>query len=60
MRSLLAGGLLDELSLTICPVVMGPGVRLFQDVTDRVPLTLAQFKTFSTGALGVTYQPENA
>ena len=60
VRSLLAGGLLDELSLTICPVVMGPGMRLLQDMTDRVPLTLAQVKTFSTGALGVTYQPGNA
>ncbi len=35
-------------------------MRLFRDMTDRVPLTLAQSKTFSTGALGVTYQPENA
>ena len=60
VRSLLTGGLLDELSLTICPVVVGPGMRLFQDMTDRGPLTLAQSKTFSTGALGLTYQPGNA
>jgi dihydrofolate reductase len=60
VRSLLAAGLLDEVSLTICPVVMGLGMRLFQDMTDRVPLTLAQSKTFSTGAFGVTYRPENA
>jgi dihydrofolate reductase len=32
VRSLLLEGLLDELTLSICPVVVGPGLRLFEDV----------------------------
>ena len=57
VRSLLGCGLLDELHLTICPVVVGSGMRLFQDTARPVRLELAEAKTFATGALGVTYQP---
>jgi dihydrofolate reductase len=60
VRSLLGGGLLDELSLTICPIVVGSGMRLFDDMTGQVRLKVTGSTTFSAGALGVTYQPENA
>lgn len=60
VRSLLAGGLLDELSLTICPIVVGSGMRLFEDMTGQVRLKLTASTTLSTGALAVTYQPESA
>jgi dihydrofolate reductase len=58
VRSLLGSGLLDELRLSICPVVVGSGMRLFEDMTHRVRLKVAESKTFSTGAIGVTYQPD--
>jgi dihydrofolate reductase len=57
VRSLLRNGLLDELSLTICPVVVGSGMHLLEEITNRVNLKLVYSKAFSTGALGVTYQP---
>jgi dihydrofolate reductase len=60
VRSLLRGGLLDELSLHICPIVVGPGMRLFEGLTDQVRLKVAESMTFSTGVLGVTYQPDSA
>ena len=60
VRWLLCGGLLDELSLSICPIVVGSGMRLFEDTTGQVRLTVAESKTFSTGAVSVTYQPETA
>jgi dihydrofolate reductase len=60
VRSLLRGGLLDELSLSICPIVIGSGLRLFEDMPRQVRLKVAKSKTFSTGALGVTYQPDSA
>ena len=53
-------GLLDELSLTICLIVVGPGMRLFDDMTGQVRLKVTGSTTFSTGALGLTYQPEKA
>lgn len=57
VRSLLRDGLLDELSLNICPVVVGSGMRLFDEITNQVNLKLADSKIFSNGVLGVTYQP---
>jgi dihydrofolate reductase len=57
VRSLLFDGLLDEISLDICPVVVGSGLHLFDDVTGSVSLELVASKTFSNGVLSVTYQP---
>jgi dihydrofolate reductase len=45
VRSLIRDGLLHELSLHICPIVAGPGVHLFENVTDQVRLKVAQAKT---------------
>ena len=56
VRSLLKEGLLDELSLNICPVVVGSGMRLFDGIMN-VRLVLASSTTFRNGVLGVTYQP---
>ena len=60
VRSLLRDGLLDELSLNVCPVVLGSGMRLFDGVARRVSLKLVHSSTLSTGVLGVTYQPVRA
>ncbi len=57
VRSLLRDGLLDELSLSICPVVVGSGMRLFEEITEQIPLTVVESKTLKTGVLGVTYHP---
>ncbi len=57
VRSLLRDGLLDELSLNICPVVVGSGMRLFDEITNQVNLKLLDSTIFSTGVLSVTYQP---
>lgn len=60
VRSLLQDGLIDELTVDICPIVVGSGMHLFEDTTGQVRLQLAESKTFSTGAVGVTYQPQTA
>jgi dihydrofolate reductase len=57
VRMLLRDGLLDELALFILPVVVGAGLRLFEEMTHRVGLKLVESRVFSTGALGVTYRP---
>jgi dihydrofolate reductase len=57
VRSLLRDGLLDELSLNICPIVVGSGMRLFDEMNHQVRLKLVESTTFSTGAVGVTYRP---
>ena len=58
VRSLLGSGLLDELRLLLFPVVVGSGQRLFNTVTERLPLTLLDSRTFSGGAVQLTYQPQ--
>ena len=60
VRSLLQGGLLDELRLMVHPVVLGGGKHLFEDGGDRRSLELVESKTFSTGVLYLTYRPASA
>jgi dihydrofolate reductase len=60
VRSLLRDGLLDELSLSICPVVVGRGLRLFEDIADQLPLKVAQARILSNGVVNVTYEPATA
>ncbi len=57
VRSLLRLGLLDILSLTICPVVVGSGLHLFDSDITLLDLQLVHSTTLKTGAIGVTYRP---
>lgn len=56
VRSLLREGLVDELILTICPVVVGSGARLLEDVAD-LSLRVVEGTVLSTGVIGITYEP---
>jgi dihydrofolate reductase len=58
VRSLLRDDLLDELQLMVHPLVVGSGKRLFGDGGDQKALKLVDSKTFSTGVLSLTYQPD--
>jgi dihydrofolate reductase len=60
VRSLLREGLLDELTLNICPIVLGSGLRLFDETTDHLPLKLVESRSYGTGVLRVSYQPARA
>ncbi len=57
VRFLIQNGLLDVLSLTICPVVVGCGMRLFDDMDISFKLKLVHSTALSTGAIGATYAP---
>jgi dihydrofolate reductase len=57
VRSLLRDQLLDVLTLNICPIVLGSGLRLFDGSTDQVRLELVEATTYSTGVLRAGYQP---
>jgi dihydrofolate reductase len=58
VRSLLRDGLLDELALLVCPIIVGRGRRLFENLSDQVPLKLVNATPFRTGVLSLTYAPE--
>lgn len=55
VRSLLAGGVLDELNLLVHPVVLGAGQRLFDDASAKTTLRLSAVEQFRTGVLNLTY-----
>ncbi len=54
-RSLLAGGLLDELRLLVFPVVVGSGKRLFDGSIEGLPLRLVEGRALPTGVLSLVY-----
>ncbi|MGW0662362.1 dihydrofolate reductase family protein [Streptodolium elevatio] len=56
--SLMRLGLLDEVRVMVCPVVLGDGLSLFRTATDRVPLTLTDSRTFASGNILNRYAPQ--
>jgi dihydrofolate reductase len=59
VRSLLREGLLDELHLLVHPLVVGSGLRLFDD-GPQVPLRLTGSQTFGSGVVHLTYERAQA
>ena len=57
VRSLLRNGLLDELSLLVHPIVVGGGMRLFEDLRFGTGLELVDSRTLGSGVLFLTYTP---
>jgi dihydrofolate reductase len=57
-QTLMQLDLIDEYRLMIYPVVLGSGKRLFGDGIDKKVLKLTETKTFSSGVVVLTYQPE--
>ena len=47
--------LVDELSLAVHPILLGGGKPLFNNIEDRIKLTLVDTKTYSTGLVSLTY-----
>ena len=54
---LLEQGLVDEVLLLVCPVLLGRGKRFFSDSADPRELALVSTKAASTGVLMNTYRP---
>ncbi|WP_276132700.1 dihydrofolate reductase family protein [Polluticoccus soli] len=53
--SLMNVGLVDELWLSIHPILLGAGKPLFQNINGRVQLELLESKTYDTGLVSVKY-----
>jgi dihydrofolate reductase len=59
-QSLIDEDLVDEYRLTIHPVVLGAGKRLFRDGTRMRGLRLVSAAVTTSGLATLTYQPDRA
>ena len=50
-------GLIDEYQIGVHPIVIGSGLPLFKNVTDRIDLKLLKTKTFDCGVVIHYYEP---
>ncbi len=57
VRTLMRDDLLDELRLFVHPVVVGSGIRLFDDESDPVELALTDSHAYDNGVISLTYRP---
>ena len=55
-QTLMEHDLIDELRLMIYPVVLGAGVRLFGETSDKKPMRMISTRTTGDGPAFVTYQ----
>jgi dihydrofolate reductase len=56
VHTLMEHELVDELRLTIYPVVLGAGERLFGGTSDQKPMRLVHNRTIGDGLVFLTYQ----
>jgi len=57
VRWLLANDLVDELTLLVCPVIVGQGLRLFPQDGPDLALELIDSQSFPKGVAVLTYRP---
>lgn len=59
IQSLMNTDIIDEYQLLVYPIVLGDGGRLFDNGMHNQPMKLVDSKTFQSGALALTYQPQS-
>jgi dihydrofolate reductase len=58
VQTLIQNDLVDTYRLLVYPLVLGKGQRLFEEGT-MATLKLVEAKSFSSGVVGLIYQPNN-
>jgi dihydrofolate reductase len=60
VQTLMENDLVDQYWITIHPIVLGSGKRLFRDGSTKRPLRLVRSITSSTGVLIATFEPDRS
>jgi dihydrofolate reductase len=60
VHTLMEHDLVDELRLTVYPVVLGAGLRLFGETSQRKPMRLVETRTVGDGLAYLVYRPVRA
>lgn len=55
VSGLMNEGLVDEVRMTVNPLILGGGKALFKDVKERHPLTLVGSKAYKSGKVALIY-----
>ena len=58
-NTLMKDGLVDELWLSVHPILLGGGKRLFLEQESGIRLRLVESKTYETGLISICYSVEN-
>jgi len=58
LTSLLNAGFVDEIQLSVHPILLGKGKPLFGEIKKRIHFELIDTKTYSTGLVQLIYQKE--
>ena len=53
-------GLVDEFQISVHPAVVGTGLQLFKNISERIDLKLLKTKTFDCGAVTLYYEPSKS
>ena len=56
VRTLIEQNLADELRLVVFPVVLGTGLRIFDETSDKKPLHLVNTRKIGDGLVFYTYE----
>jgi dihydrofolate reductase len=60
LASLLNLGLVDELVLSVIPIILGRGKPMFGEIYSRIPLKFSHSRTLPNGTIMLTYQVTNS
>ena len=56
IRSFLKAGLITDMKVTLIPILIGDGIRMFGDLDRDIDLTLEDVKEFASGLVDLRYR----